>query len=339
MRYGAGEAREWALENLRGVAGCVAPTVKSDYSGLNEAAIRFDVRHEKELGFAGILLVGESGATPAEMREFIEIAVDEAGGDLITIVQAAEPTLELNTVLAENAEQAGADLIMPSFPSAFYPQSEDEVRDYFAALAGSTSVGMIIFAAHLWNFGRLHSSTFSPQLIGRLIDDCPNVAAIKNEIGFPAVAGVSQIFELYSDKVVVTEPLEMNAPAWVKIYDMKFLGTSNYEYAGPEVPRMFKLLHEPNGYDEAMELYWKIQPARQANMKLMSQVSATSVVHRILWKYQGWLNGFNGGPIRSPLSGRIHDEQMRIARASLAASGIKSTDDDDAAFFVGRNPA
>jgi len=92
MRYGKGEARDWAKKNLRGVAGCVAPTVKSDYSGLNEAAIRHDVRLEKKFGNAGILIVGETGTSRAEMREFIDIAVDEAGSELITILQASEPT-------------------------------------------------------------------------------------------------------------------------------------------------------------------------------------------------------------------------------------------------------
>jgi dihydrodipicolinate synthase/N-acetylneuraminate lyase len=339
MRYGPDEAREWAREHLRGVAGCVAPTVKSDFSGLNPEAIRHDIRLEKRYGFAGILLVGETGTTPAEMREFIDIAVEESGDDLITILQASEPTLQQNIDLVGYAENSGVDVVLPSFPAAFYPQTEDEVYDYYTALAASTSLGMFVFAIHLWNFGRLHPSSFSPQLTARLVADCPNVIAIKNEIGAPGVAGISQVFELFSDQVVVTDPFEMSAPAWVKAYDMQFLGTSNYEYVGPEVPRMFNLLRNPAGYDEAMELYWRIHPARQMNMKLMSAMAGTSVVHRMLWKYQGWLNGFNGGPIRSALSGRVSDEQMRSSRASLLASGLEVTNEDDAAFFVGRNPA
>ena len=339
MRYAAGEAREWAQDHLRGVAGCVAPTVKSDFSGLNEAAIRHDVRLEKQYGFAGILLVGETGTTGEEMREFIDIAVDESAGELITILQASESTLERNVSLVEYAESAGVDVVLPSFPATFYPTTEDAVHEYFTRLAASTSLGMFVFAIHLWNFGRLHPSSFSPRLMGRLIDDCQNVVAIKNEIGAPGVAGISQVFELYSKRVVVTDPFEMSAPAWVKAYGMPFLGTSNYEYVGAEIPRMFNLLHEPDGYDAAMELYWKLHPARQMNMKLMSAMAGTSVVHRMLWKYQGWLNGFNGGPIRSALSGRVSDGQMRSFRASLVASGLEVTDEDDSAFFVGRNPA
>jgi dihydrodipicolinate synthase/N-acetylneuraminate lyase len=339
-RYASGEAREWAREHLRGVAGCVAPTVTSDFSGLNEAAIRHDVRHEKELGFAGILLVGETGTTPEEMRRFVEIAVDEAGGDLLTILQASEPTLETNVALVRHAEDTGVDVVLPSFPSSFYPLSEDDVHAYYAALAGSTSLAMIVFAIHLWNFGRLHPSAFSPDLIGRLIDDCPNVAAVKNEIGAPGVAGIAQVFERFNDRVVVSDPFEMNAPAWVRAYGMQFLGTSNYEALGPAVPRIFDLLHTDGGFEDAMELYWQVHPARQANMQLMGATTGgTAVVARMLWKYQGWLHGFNGGPIRSALSGRINDGQMRAFRAAVAASGLPVPDEGDDAFFVGRNPA
>jgi dihydrodipicolinate synthase/N-acetylneuraminate lyase len=340
MRYGVGEAREWAREHLRGVAGCVAPTVRSDFSGLNHAAIRHDVRLEKELGFAGILLVAETGTTSDEMREFIDIALDEAGGELLTILQASEATLERNVELVQYAEAAGVDLVLPSFPAAFYPTTEDDVYDYYTALAGSTSLAMFVFAIHLWNFARLHPSSFSPQLIGRLVDDCPNVVAIKNEIGAPGVAGISEVFERFNDRVVVTDPFEMNAPAWAKAYGMQFLGTSNYEYVGGVVPKMFGLLQRPDGYDAAMDLYWQVQPARQANMRLMGEATAgTSVVHRMLWKYQGWINGFNGGPIRSALSGRVNDQQMSSFRAAVAASGLAVPDEADDAFFVGRNPA
>jgi dihydrodipicolinate synthase/N-acetylneuraminate lyase len=339
MRYGAGEARDWAREHLRGVAGCVAPTVRSDFSGLNEAAIRHDVRLEKELGYAGILLVAETGTTAHEMREFIDLAVDEAGADLLTILQASEPTLAANIELVRYAEAAEVDLVLPSFPATFYPLTEDDVYEYYTQLAGSTQLAMFVFAIHLWNFGRLHPSAFSPQLIGRLVDDCPNVAAIKNEIGAPGVAGLSEVFERFNDRVVVTDPFEMNAPAWARAYGMQFLGTSNYEYVGGVVPKMFDLLQQADGYDQAMDLYWQVQPARQANMRLMGEATAgTSVVPRMLWKYQGWINGFNGGPVRSALSGRVNDSQMRTFRTAVAASGLPVPDEGDDAFFVGRNP-
>jgi hypothetical protein len=63
----------------------------------------------------------------------------------------------------------------------------------------------------------------------------------------------------------------------------------------------------------------------------------TNLVHRLAWKYQGWLHGFNGGPIRSPHV-RINDGQMATLRAAFAAAGFTPPSEGDEAFFVGRNP-
>ena len=85
-KFGRHEARSWAMENLRGVNGCVMPSFTADQSALNEAAIRHDVRRERELGFTGFLIVGECGTTRQEFAQFVDICVDEAGADLVTIM-------------------------------------------------------------------------------------------------------------------------------------------------------------------------------------------------------------------------------------------------------------
>ena len=58
-------------------------------------------------------------------------------------------------------------------------------------------------------------------------------------------------------------------------------------------------------------------------------------LHRMMWKYQGWLNGFNGGPLRRPTM-RLNDATMKTLRNALAQSGIKPTDSSHRYLFVGR---
>ena len=87
--YGAGEAREWALENMHGQCGCVMPTFRSDLRGINERAIRHDVATEKRYGMTGVLIVAECGTSLDELKQVTDIIVDEAGDDLITIAQAS----------------------------------------------------------------------------------------------------------------------------------------------------------------------------------------------------------------------------------------------------------
>jgi 4-hydroxy-tetrahydrodipicolinate synthase len=336
-RYGRGEAREWALEHLRGQCGCLLPTFTNDLRGINERAIRADVAREKEFGMTGVLVVAECGTTFDELVEVTEIVVDEAGGELDVLAHASLGTLEQNVELVRRSAAIGVDGVLGSYPLMFYPGSEEEIFEYTRALAECSDLGLVIFAMWLWNFRRLHPSDFSPELIGRLVDEVPNVMAVKNEIGLPGMAGIGQLFERFRDRVVVTDPLERNSPVWQRAYGMRWMGTSNYECMAGEVPRYFGLLEEGR-YEEAMDVYWRVHPIRQADAAVTGEAQAgTALVHRLVWKYQGWLHGFNGGPIRSPHL-RISDAQMRTLRSAAEASGLTVTSDPDSAFFVGRNP-
>lgn len=335
-KFETGDAREWAMENLRGVSGCVMPSFSADQSKLNEEAIRHDIRRERELGFTGFLIVGECGTTKSEYERFVEISVDEAGDDMVTIVQAAAGTLADNIALTAMAGDKGVDLVMPSYPITFYPQSASEVVDYTRAVAGASNMGVVIFAMNLWNFTRLHPSGFAPAWLDEMVETIPNVVAIKNEIGDPGVSGLAEVFRSFTGRVLVSDPLEMNAPAWITTYGMPWMGTSNYEYFGDVIPKIHQLAQDSASVDEAMELYWRVHPARTASGALMKEANGgTSFVHRLLWKYQGWLHGFNGGAVRSPHA-RLHDRQMIQLRSAAIASGMQVTEESDANFFAGR---
>jgi dihydrodipicolinate synthase/N-acetylneuraminate lyase len=336
--YTRDEARAWARENFSGCCGCLLPTFNAAVTHVNERAIRHDVRRSKELGISGQLIVSECGTTLDELKQVTDIVVDEAGEDLMTVAHAALPTLEQNIELARYSEFAGVDALLCSYPLTFYPRTEDGILEYTKALAESTRLAVIIFAMHLWNFRRFHPSHFSPDLIGRMIDEIPNLAAIKTEIGGGVgVSGITQIFERYRDAVIVTDPIEANTPTWAAAYGLQWIGTSNYEAFAGEVPRYFELLRRGR-FEEAMDIWWQIHPAREADAEVIGEASrGTNLVHRQCWKYQGWLNGLNGGPIRSPHM-RLTDKQMKRMRDGLAASGLPVTESQDWEFFVGRNP-
>jgi hypothetical protein len=117
------------------------------------------------------------------------------------------------------------------------------------------------------------------------------------------------------------------------------MGTSNYETFGPVVPQMFELLSDKATWDKGMELYWQIAPARRAHAAVCTPLVANSgLVPRMHWKYQGWLTGYNGGPIRQPHM-RISAAQMATLRTAAVKSGLAVTQDDDELFYTGRNPA
>ena len=156
LPYPKAEARSWARETMRGVANVLTPTFTSDLSGLNEEAVRHDVRLEIEYGFWGALLVAETAATLDEYVEFAAWAADEARGRLHLIHHASFNTLEENIEAAQRVGRAGAELVLLAYPPSFYPKNEDELFDYTAAFCDGVDLGVILFPVPLWGFERIH---------------------------------------------------------------------------------------------------------------------------------------------------------------------------------------
>jgi dihydrodipicolinate synthase/N-acetylneuraminate lyase len=335
-QYTRTESRQWARENLDGLINVVIPSFTQDLKGLNEKGIRHDVRKCIELGFTGTLLVSEVVMTLEEYIQFTKIAVDEAAGKLTIVHHASFNTLEENIESVQLAEEAGADLVLLSYPANFYPKDSQEIYEYTKAVCDATNLGVILFPVPLWNFERLHPAAIDPKIIRQMLDHIPNIVAIKAEGGMPLIGGFTQCYQMFNDEVIVMTPLEKDAFAIGNLVSIQFMGTSNYEMYGDVLPKLFKTMQEGK-YEEVYEQYWKLQPARQTVGKLMASSDGAGLVNRMLWKYAAWLNGFNGGPLRQPTM-KINQSQMTAIRQALIASGIEVTKDDDSQFFIGRFP-
>ena len=53
------------------------------------------------------------------------------------------------------------------------------------------------------------------------------------------------------------------------MFGQQWMGTSNYEYWGGAVPEYFALLQKGE-FEKAMEIYWRINPARQARVAIQA---------------------------------------------------------------------
>ena len=331
------EARDWGRENLRGVANVVIPSFTHDLKGLNEAGIRHDIRKEIEYGFTGALMVSEVALTLEEHEQFYEWANDEARGRLQLIFHAAFNTLEENIEAARSAERHGAQLTLLSYPANFYAESGDDIFEYTKAFCDATNLAVMLFPTGLWGFVRVHPQDIETALIRRILDACPNVVAIKAEGGRPTIMSIVECSRLFGDQVVISCPLEGELIPLAQVMPIQYSATSNTEYYRDVIPRAFELLQSGN-FDEATRIYWQIHPARRANAAASTYIQQTHFINRMLWKYQGWLNGFNGGPMRQPTM-RINDAQMNALRNALTESGLKPETAPNREFFVGRHPA
>ncbi|MFC4063535.1 dihydrodipicolinate synthase family protein [Actinoplanes subglobosus] len=336
--YTRTEARAWARERLVGAINCTIPSFTGDLTAINEKAIRHDTRLAIEHGFLGTLGVSEVNITLPEYLDFLRIIRDEAGDQLVLVHHGSWSTLEQNIAAVQGAEAAGAELVLLSYPPNFYPESEEEIYQYTKAVADSTNLAIILFPMFLWGFSpRVHPADIPTRLIRRLIDDCPNIAVIKAEGGFPSIMSVIECHRLFGDEVVISMPIEGELIPLSQVMPLQLSATSDHEYYGPTIPRVMKLLRDGK-YDEATEIYWQMHPARKIKGGLAATLNGGAFINRQAWKFQGWLQGYNGGPLRQPTQ-RIHDAQMNALRKGLIDAGLNPSMDPFREFFIGRNPA
>lgn len=332
--YSRNDARAWARRHLTGVANVTIPTMTSDCKRLNEKAIRHDVETSIAHGFVGTLACSEVAITLEQYGEFCRIMVEQAAGRIFVVHHAVFNTLEDNIEAVKLAEQAGAELVLLGYPPYFYPSSFDEVYAYTKALCDATDLAVMLFPIPTWGFSRLHPADLPVPLLRRLVDDCPNVVAIKAEGGMPFIMSAIEVHREFHEEIVISMPLEFEYVPLAQVLPIPFCGTNFSAYYGPVLPRIYKLIQERN-YEEATRLWYQIDPARKAFTSV--PVASNGLINRVIWKYQSWLQGYNGGPIPHPTP-RIYSRDMVALRRGLQAAGLNPTSDPDEAFFVGRHP-
>ena len=337
MSISKSEAKKSAAKTWRGVCNVIMPSFTADLSALNEAGIRHDVRKNIELGFWGALLVSECGTSMAEYKRFMDICVDEAGGRQQFMVHGTFDTQAQIIEACQYAEKIGMGGVLIGHPNSFYPRNNEELYAHIEAVAGATTLPCCLFVTAQMNLTRLDESGYPPSVILKACS-IPNIVAVKYEVGRPGIAGDLEVYKLIKDTgVLFSDPLEAHSPLTVEYFDQQWMGTSNYEYWGGAVPEYYQLLLDGK-FEEAMKIYWRIQPARQARVGIQATFAGGNFIHRYLWKYQGWLHGFNGGPMRQPVM-KLTDSQMQAVRNPLIKCGFKIADEDALDFYRGRNPA
>lgn len=334
--YTREETRAWTRNNMVGAVNCTTPTFSADMSTLNERAIRHDTALAKEHGFVGSLPIGEVNITNEEYIDFVQIMKEEGGKDFIVYHHACFDTLEDNIEMVRRAEQAGADYVLLTYPATFYPQSEDDIFEYTKAFCDATNLGVLLFPMAIWGFSRIHPADISSSLIRRLLDACPNIGAIKAEGGHPSIMSVIECNRLFGEEVVISMPLEWDLIPLSQLFPIQLSATSDHEFWGPLIPKVMKLLAEGE-YEQATEIYWQMHPARKIKNQMTASMSGAFMLNRMQWKFQSWLQGYNGGPLRGPTP-RMHQNHMQTLLTAQKLSGLNPSEDPFHEFFIGRNP-
>jgi len=336
LPYRRNEIKERARADWRGACNVTTPTFTNDFQGLNDEAIAHDIRLAAKMGFWGTLVASECGTTVDEYIHFMEVAAGAAPAGFKLVSHLSFTTKEESMRVADAAAALGLEAGLLAYPTNFVPKAPSDITEWTREVAEQTDLALIVFAVTTWGYRSLSPTSFPHDALAEMAA-FETVAAIKYEANPPGIlTGLADVRRRCGDLALVQCPMEMNAPALVEWFGMQWIGTSGYESFGDRVPTWFRMLHEGK-WDEAMELYWSYQPAREAKGAWSQSWAGSNLIHRVGWKYMGWLHGFNGGLLRMPQM-RLHPGQMKMLRAGIEASGF-SVPSDDTGFFEGRHPA
>src|SRR5882757_6159530 len=122
------------------------------------------------------------------------------------------------------------NVIIPSYTSDLADINEQAIRHDVRRNIEFGFSGTMLFPVPLWGFERLHAASISVDTLERLVDDVPNVVAIKAEGGAPSVAGFAHVWNRLSDRIVVSMPIIEHAISLATMVPLQVIATSNTEF-------------------------------------------------------------------------------------------------------------
>lgn len=324
-KYKRNEAKEWALENIRGiyVTMCTAEKFDEDTREfvLDEEGIRNDVNHLinvcKVSGFFLMGLYGNFYAFTVEERKRItEIVADENRGRVPIVCNCEHETLRDTVELMLHAENAGVDLISLTGPrfGGNSTSIAEVALEYFQYAASKINIGLII--DNIYYVGYL----MSPELMAQCAD-IPNVSIIKN---VAPMAHTIRLRDLVGNKLIVIDPTEENLLVNMVQFGQKAVmnGTAMmYDSANDTPMKDYVDAALCGEYKKAAELYYGMQPLRDVYEKWVripwdtnSRMPLPAVK---FWSHQ---LGLTGGPTRPP-SLKLSENDREGLLADLKAVG------------------
>jgi 4-hydroxy-tetrahydrodipicolinate synthase len=165
---------------LRGIVVAMVTPFNEDET-LDEGALRAVVRFLIGQKVHGLFPGGSQGEffslDSEERRRVLEITVDEANGEAFVVGHTGAITTREAVALTQHAESVGADAVAAMTPFFLKP-SQDELCQYYAGMAASTSLPVMAYN----NPGRT-GVDLPPATVARLAKQVPNFVGIKDSSG------------------------------------------------------------------------------------------------------------------------------------------------------------
>lgn len=162
-------------KSLKGVFGFPVTPLKNDLS-LDLDALAANVREMVRHPFCAIVAAGGTGElyslSPQEVEDVVRVSVQAAGG--MPVVAGTGFNTPIGVDIARRAAKAGAKCIL-ALPPYYINAPREGLFDYYAAIGDATDLPLMVYSRD-W-------AVFSPEMVAKLCDKVPTLAAWKDGQG------------------------------------------------------------------------------------------------------------------------------------------------------------
>ncbi|MCF7561255.1 dihydrodipicolinate synthase family protein [Sabulilitoribacter multivorans] len=262
----------------------VMPAVTTQFTANDELDLemfKIHIKAQLDAGVHGIVLGGTLGEastlTDEERRILTREAVKFVNGKVPVLMNIAEQTTKAAINLAKVAQEDGAKGLM-MLPPMRYKASDEEVVEYFKAVANSTSLPIMIY-----NNPVDYKIEVTLDMFEELIDACPNIQAVKESTR--DTTNITRIKNRFGNRLAILtgvdtlalESLLIGADGWV----------AGLVDAFPAETVAIYELQKAGRIKEAIEIYRWFMPLLELdiNPKLVQYIKLASVYTKIGSEY------------------------------------------------------
>jgi 4-hydroxy-tetrahydrodipicolinate synthase len=148
----------------------------------------------------------------------------------------------------------------------------------------------------------------------------------------------AQCKKALGDKIVIGCPVDRFMPLLITEMGMQYMGAGCYEVMQSTKDRYvvecFNLL-VAGKFDQAMEIYWKLAPARNMFEARHMPTVLSGLYDFNLQKYYQFCTGGNGGQVRQPAL-KVHQHDLEQVKMAYFLIGVEPEGPDND-FYLGRS--
>lgn len=295
-----------AYEELSGIISTVV-TPFDENEEVDYDLLRTEVRYLIESGITAICACGTTGEghglSIEETRKIIETVVDEVNGRMPVVAGVIQNSTKQAVRYSQAAKEAGADMLqITPVHYIFSPNTEEQV-DHYRTIAEAVELPIILYNVVPW-------ALLQPETIGRILDEVPLVAAIKQSGG--DIHLLADLLNGYSDRLRVLAALDdLHYPAFV-------MGAHGALAAIPTVtPHLSVELWnavQAGDHEKALDLHKRI-------LTVWRSIDRQNQPAQIKLALE--LQGRNPGRPRRPFAPATEEDRVRVS-AALKSAGLIS---------------